>query len=255
MSGHVVVTGASRGIGRALALRLAERNHPLVLVARSKSDLEQLQTEIAERHRLQSVIVAADLGTEAGIAAVEDACRDLPLLGLINNAGFGTAGLFEDCDRAQERQMLRLNVEALTELTHALLPKLKGVPGAFIINVASTAAFQPVPLFATYSATKAFVLSLSEALAEELAPAGVHVMALCPGVTETGFQAVANVQAVEGANADDVATFALKALDRRQRVAIHGAKNALLAFSTRLGPRALVVKMAKKTMEPWFAKR
>lgn len=151
--------------------------------------------------------------------------------------------------------MLRLNVEAVTELCHAFLPRLRGKKGAFILNVASTAAFQPVPLFATYSATKAFVLSLSEALAEELAPEGIHVMALCPGVTETGFQAEANVDTVKPASATDVARYALKALDSRKRVAIHGGFNALQAFSLRFAPRALVTKVARRTMEPWFSKR
>jgi hypothetical protein len=252
MPGHVVITGASRGIGRALALRFADRGHPLVLAARSESELRELAAEIEKRTQRPSVVVAADLGTPEGVQQLESACAALTVQGLVNNAGFGTAGPFEKCDREAERLMIRLNVEALTDLTHALLPKLKWQSGAFIVNVASTAAFQPVPLFATYSATKAFVLSLSEALAEELARDGIHVMALCPGVTETGFQARANVKAVGGATSDDVARYGLEALDAKKRVAVHGAMNGLQAWSVRLAPRALVAKLARKKMQPWF---
>jgi short-subunit dehydrogenase len=252
MSGHVVITGASRGIGRALALRFAERGNPLVLSARSEAELRTLADEIQKRCGRASVVVASDLGTPEGIAALEQACAGLAVQGLVNNAGFGTAGPFEKCDRAAERRMIRLNVEAVNELCHAFIPRLRGQSGAFLINVASTAAFQPVPLFASYSATKAFVLSLSEALAEELEPAGIHVMALCPGVTQTGFQAEANVSPPGGATPDEVAKYALSALDRQKRVAIHGVMNTLLTFSSRFSPRSLVAKVAKKTMEPWF---
>jgi short-subunit dehydrogenase len=113
-----------------------------------------------------------------------------------------------------------------------------------------------VPLFATYSATKAFVLSFSQAIAEELAPRGIHVMALSPGVTESGFQQAANVALTPGyATSDDVAAYALKALDAHKRVAIHGTKNALLILSQRLSPRIATVKIAKKIMEPWFNER
>jgi uncharacterized protein len=255
MAGHVVITGASRGIGRALATRFAERGNPLVLCARSASELTGLAEEIEKRHGRKSIVVAADLATPEGCARVEEACRDLAVEGLVNNAGFGTAGKFVDCDRESERMMIRLNVEALTDLCHRFVPRLRGQPGAFIINVASTAAFQPVPLFATYSATKAFVLSLSEALAEELSADGIHVLALCPGVTQTGFQAEANVAPPGGATPEDVARYTLEALSAQKRVAVHGAKNALMAFSIRFAPRNMVAKMARKTMEPWFANR
>jgi short-subunit dehydrogenase len=169
----------------------------------------------------------------------------------VNNAGFGTAGLFAEQSAAREREMLRLNVEAVVDLIHGFLPRLDA--GGFIINVASTAGFQPVPLFATYSASKAFVLSLSEALADELEQRRIHVMALCPGVTRTDFQRVASVNlAGSVADADDVARFALRALRAGRRVAIHGARNNLIVQSERLAPRRVVVKMARKFMEPWF---
>src|SRR5438105_5895842 len=219
MKETVVVTGASRGIGRELARRFADRGHPLVLAARSRSDL-------------QGTAVECDLSTQEGRDKLL-AASPAKIGGLVNNAGFATAGPFAEQDRVKERDMVRLNVEAVVDLCHLFLPRL--AEGSFIINLASTAGFQPVPLFATYSATKAFVLSLSEALAEELAPRGIHVMALCPGVTESGFQKEANVALTPGyATSDEVAAFALKALDGKRRVAIHGAKNAALIFSQRL---------------------
>jgi short-subunit dehydrogenase len=240
MKETVVVTGASRGIGRALAMEFAARGHPLVLAARSRSDVA-------------GTVVECDLGAPEGREKLLAACPPA-IGGLVNNAGFATAGPFVVQDRLRERDLVRLNVEAVVDLCHLFLPRLE--PGSFIVNVASTAAFQPVPLFATYSASKAFVLSLSEALAEELAPRGIHVMALCPGVTESGFQKEANVALTPGyATSEDVARFAMKALHAKKRVAIHGTKNALMIFSQRMSPRIAVVKVAKKIMKPWFNRR
>jgi short-subunit dehydrogenase len=254
--GWVVVTGASRGIGRALALELSRRGHAIVGAARSASELETLAKAIGEGGG-RCLTVTCDLGTHEGRAKLEEACGALELVGLVNNAGFGTAGPFAEVDRAKDVEMLRLNVEALTDLCHAFLPQLKGRPGAFIANVASTASFQPVPLFAAYAATKAYVLSFSEALAEELAPEGIHVVALCPGLTESGFQAVANVVIPAGGapTSEEVARWAADTIAAKKRVAVHGFKNALLAWGTRFSPRFLTVKAAAKTMEPWFAGR
>ena len=252
MDRPVVVTGASRGIGRALALELARRRYDLVLCARSAADLDRVAAE-ARAQGVQARTVACDLSTVEERDALVRAVKE-PLAGLVNNAGFGTAGEFADQDRPREREMIRLNVEAVVDLTHAFLPRLSR--GSFIMNVSSTAGFQPVPLFATYAASKAFVLSFSQALADELAARGIHVMALCPGVTETGFQRVANVElAGPTATADEVARFALRALRSRRRVAIHGVRNALLVQSQRLAPRRAVVKVARRVMEPWFRGR
>lgn len=257
IEGWVIVTGASRGIGRALAVELGKTGASLVLTARSAGELDTLAAELKQQG-VACVVAPGDLSEESGRAALEAAVAALPgkLAGLVNNAGFGTAGLFETCDRATENRMIRLNCEAVVDLAHRFLPRLKGTPGAFIVNVASTASFQPVPTLATYAATKAFVLSWSEALSDELAPQGIHVLALCPGVTETGFQAVANVKLPKGApTSEEVAAYALEALAAKRRVAIHGAKNAFLAFSNRFAPRTMVVKVARKVMEPWFAHR
>jgi short-subunit dehydrogenase len=249
MERPVVVTGASRGIGRALALAFAGRGHPLVLCARSESDLQA----VAQESRVDCRIVVADLATVEGrdrLAAASPAS----IAGLVNDAGFGTAGPFAQQDRAREREMIRLNVEAVVDLTHALLPRLGR--GSFLMNVASTAGFQPVPLLATYAATKAFVLSFTEALADELEPQGVRVVALCPGVTRTAFQRVAEVrEAGPVATAEDVAAFALRSLDGRRRVAIHGARNAAMVHSQRLAPRRAVVKIARRMIQPWLSGR
>lgn len=249
MKEAVVVTGASRGIGRALALRFAGRGYPLVVAARTSADLFQLASEA----RVDCKVVECDLSTQRGRDALAAAAPQR-LAGLVNNAGFGTAGEFAAQDRARELGLVRLNCEAVVDLTRLFLPRLEA--GGFVVNVASTAAFQPVPLFATYSASKAFVLSLSEALAEELSSRGVHVMALCPGPTESGFQKEADL-ALPGsfATADEVADFALRSLDARKRVAIHGAKNAFLIFTQRLSPRIAVVKVARRIMQPWLRGR
>ena len=252
MERPVVVTGASRGIGRALALAFAKGGTPLVVCARSAAELDGVAKE-ARAAGVGCQPVHADLSTQEGRDALLAAVPGR-IGGLVNNAGFGTAGLFAEQNRERERQMVRLNVEAVVDLTHGFLPRLDA--GGFIVNVASTAGFQPVPLFATYSASKAFVLSLSEALADELAERRIRVMALCPGVTRTDFQRVASVNlAGPTAEPDDVARFALRALRAGKRVAIHGARNNLLVQSERLAPRRMVVKMARKLMEPWFRER
>ena len=252
MERPVVLTGASRGIGRALALGFAARKRDLVLCARSRTELEGVAAEARSRG-VEARAVACDLATLEGREELIRACPG-PAGGLVNNAGFATAGEFARHDRAREREMVRLNVEAVVDLTHAFLPRLGA--GGFIVNVSSTAGFQPVPLFATYAATKAFVLSFSQALADELSPQGIRVMALCPGVTRTDFQRVAEVElAGPVASAEEVAAFALRALDSGKRVAIHGLRNAMLIHSQRLAPRSAIVKIARRVMEPWFRNR
>src|SRR5262245_57726355 len=187
-----LITGASGGIGEALAREFAARRSDLILVARSADKLETLANELARAHGITAHVVPLDLAQPGAAARVADAARAFGRIDvLVNRAGVGTVGPFVSSDLAVERDEIRLNVETLTELTKRVLPDVLAAKGK-ILNVASTAAFQPGPMMAVYYATKAYVLSFSEALAEELAPAGVTVTALCPGPTRSGFQARAD---------------------------------------------------------------
>ncbi|MGH9059863.1 MAG: SDR family NAD(P)-dependent oxidoreductase [Acidimicrobiales bacterium] len=184
-----LVTGASKGLGTAYALELARRGANLVLVARSADALEHLATRIREEHGVRVDVIAADLGDRAGPAHVADVLReraiDVDLL--LNNAGLGSVGPFLDRPLEQPVLSVDVNITGLLALTHRLGQGMRARRSGGIINVASTAAFQPMPYQAAYAATKAFVLSFSEALAEELAGSGIRVMAAHPGPVATGF--------------------------------------------------------------------
>jgi hypothetical protein len=191
---RAVVTGASSGIGRAFAERLAADDYDLVVVARRADSLHALADRLRARHGVEVAVLPADLCDAAALARVEDAVRsDLRLELLVNNAGFGSEGPFHELDVAGEARMLRLNCEALLRLTHAALGPMVKRGGGAVINVSSGAGFVPSPFHATYAATKAFVTSFTEAIGEELAGSGVRVQALCPGFTRTEFQSAAGV--------------------------------------------------------------
>ncbi len=241
-----LVTGASAGLGAEFARQLSKRGHRLVLAARRKERLEALAAELGNARAVEIDLgrsgAAADL-----LADIEGAGEQVELL--VNNAGFGLHGRFDKADAARLRQMVDLNCGALTELCRAMLPGMVERRSGGILNVASTAAFQPGPGMAVYFATKAYVLSLSEALHEEVRRFGVKVTALCPGPTRTEFGAVAGFRG-DGAfdrlsmDADVVVRAGLRALDRNRALAITGTLNKAGAFSTRLVPRALVRKAA-----------
>ena len=241
-----VVTGASAGLGVDFARQLSNRGHRLVLAARRKERLDELAKELGKARA-----VAIDL-SKAGAAAkliadVEANGETVDLL--VNNAGFGLIGRFAELDAKRERQMIDLNVATLTDLCRAVAPAMIRRKSGGIINVASTAAFQPGPKMAVYFATKAFVLSLSEALHEELKPYGVHVTCLCPGPTRTEFGAVAGF----GGNglfdrvameSPAVVEAGLQGLDRNKAVVVPGLVNKLTANSGRFAPRSVVRKIA-----------
>ena len=245
-----LITGASSGIGEAFARRLAAGGENVLLVARSEDKLKSLCDELAQAHNVHAQYVALDLTEEdaPGKLFAETERRGLTVETLINNAGFGSMGDFAALDVARELEMIDLNVRALVALTHLYLQPMRERKSGTIINVASTAAFQGVPFMATYAATKAFVLSFSEAIAEELRDTGVTVTTLCPGPTETGFAARAGFRSspMMGARMDarSVAEVAYTATLRGERVVVPGVVNKMHAQAVRLTPRRLLARLA-----------
>ncbi len=250
-----LITGASAGIGAEFARALAARGTNVVLVARSEDRLRALADELARDHGVRAEVVAADL-TRAGAAkelrAAVDA-RGLAVDLLINNAGFGTHGPFETLAPARDHDEVALNVAAVVDLTHLFLPAMLERGDGAVVNVASTAGFQPVPYMAVYGATKAFVLSFSEALWAECRGRGVRVLALCPGATATEFfDVVGTEDAVLGVKRTpaQVVETGLRALERGRPSAIDGLANYLLAQTTRVAPRAMVARLTGRMMRP-----
>src|ERR1035438_2712964 len=251
-----LITGASSGIGLELARIFAREGYNLVLVARNGDRLRQLASELEKADGARSLILATDL-TDPGAAAyvLDQTTRaGLQLDVLVNNAGFGQYGLFAENDLEECLQQIQLNVTTLTHLTRLYLPGMIERKSGRILNVASTAAFQPGPLMAVYFATKAYVLHFSEAIANELHGSGVTVTCLCPGATVTEFHKRANATGMKllkmGAmDARTVAEDGYRALIAGKPVVISGVKNWLVAQSVRFSPRWLVTAIARKTQE------
>jgi uncharacterized protein len=241
-----LVTGASSGLGAEFARRLAERGHDVTVVARRVDRLEQLREEIIARHPVRVTVLAADLETQAGRNSVASLLRKQSPWILVNNAGFATRGALSNLDAARERAEVLVNVVAVQQFTRDVLPGLLEAGTGGIINLASTAAFQPLPFMATYAATKAFVLHFTEALAEEVRGSGVRVMALCPGPVRTEFDTVAGTQdymrvaAPMTMDADRCVRTALRAFDRGSAVCVPGRLNAAFAEVPRFTPRFLM---------------
>jgi short-subunit dehydrogenase len=246
-----LVTGASSGIGRALAERLAARGMGVLAVARRADRLATLEGEI--------VPVVADLSTREGIAATLAAVARLPdgLELLVNNAGFGISGSYLEVPIERELECIRLNVTTVAELTRRVLPDMVARGRGGVINVASTIAFQPVPWLATYAATKAFVLHYTEALAVELRGTGVRALALCPGPVTTEFEAIAGntkfQQSIPNLTPERVADDALAAWDRGRVVKIVGVVNRILMFMNRFMPRAVLRRLMGSLARPAHA--
>lgn len=252
-----LITGASSGIGEAFARKLAARGRNVFLVARSEDKLVTLCNEIGRINRIRAQHLALDLSKrESPTRLFEEAeKRRLVIDLLINNAGFGSMGDFTRMDLARQLNMIDLNVKALVELTYKFLQPMRERKQGAIINVASTAGFQPVPFMATYAATKAFVLSFSEALSEENRPHGVHVMALCPGVTETNFFEAAQAKIPPARSVEtpeDVVETALRGLNRRASHIVSGWSNLLMVEAERFVPRSLVVRIAGSLMRKQY---
>lgn len=249
-----LVTGASAGIGRELAKLLAADRHDLVLVARRADDLRALADELAAAHGVTAHALPADLADPAAPPRLFDevAAKGLAVEVLVNNAGFGALGPFADADLGRMLAMIQVNVTALTHLTGLFLPGMRQRGRGRILNLGSTAAFQPGPLMAVYYATKAYVLSFSEAVAKELEGTGVTVTCLCPGPTRTEFGDVANMAGTalfSGPNvmaAGPVAAAGYRGMMRGRRLVIPGLANRLLVFGERFVPRAAVLGLVKR---------
>lgn len=239
-----LVTGASSGIGAEFSRQLAARGHELVLVARRVERLEALATQLRDLHGVSVTVHPADLERGADREAVAGRLRERSPWLLVNNAGFGSRGRLDRLDAAREGAEVLVNVVALQQLTLAVLPGNVAAGAGGVVNVASTAAFQPLPHMATYGATKAFVLHFTEAVAEELRGTGVRVLALCPGPTRTEFGEAAGVahefEMLLPMGAPAVVKAALRALDAQRAICVPGVPNWLGSQGPRLVPRALV---------------
>lgn len=249
-----LVTGASSGIGAALARRLARDGRHLVLVARRADRLEALARELEAAHAIRALVIAADLlDPGAARALVEEVDRrGLVVDWLVNNAAFGTIGRFHRLSLERELAQLRLNVEVVVELTGRCVPGMVARGRGVVMNIASVSGFAPAPQMAIYGATKAFVLSFSEAIASELRGTGVHVLCVCPGPTRSEFQETAemDVSRVPGfawMTAEEVADQAVRAVGRGP-VVVNGVMNSVVASLMRLAPHALTNRVLASTL-------
>lgn len=251
-----LITGASSGIGEAFARRLAAEGHNLVLVARREERLIQICDQLMVDNDITAHYVAIDLNDyQADLRLFKETNHHkIEVDWLINNAGFGSMGDFSELDVERELEMISLNVMALVALTHRYLKQMRERKSGTIINVSSTASFQPIPFMATYAATKAFVTSFTEAIAEENRPHGIRVMALCPGATETNFFAASDIKdpvKIKGTQtAEEVVEAALNGLKKGKQKVISGILNSLVAHAATLAPSSLVTKQIANTLRP-----
>lgn len=252
-----LITGASSGIGYELAIIHASKGDNLVLVARNISKLNQLKTELEKQYKVTVNVIEKDLSRTNASQELFDETRrkNIQIDYLVNNAGFGDFGMFYETDWKKEEQMINLNITCLTHLTKLYLQEMVKRKSGKIMNVASTAAFQSGPTMAVYYATKAYVLSFSEAIDNEVRDKGITVTALCPGATESGFQAAAAMEEsalVKGKKlptSKEVAEYGYKAMMSGKTVAIHGTMNYIMANSIRFLPRKLVVKITRQIQD------
>jgi uncharacterized protein len=252
-----LITGASNGIGLELAKVHASKGDNVVLVARNKAKLDELKSELETHYKIKVTTIAKDLSAHNAALDVynETKAAGIAVDYLINNAGFGDFGMFVETDWSKEEQMINLNITTLTQFTKLYLKDMVARKSGRIMNVASTAAFQSGPTMAVYYATKAYVLSFSEAVNNEVSDKGVTITTLCPGATESGFQAAAAMEEsalVKGKKlptSKEVAEYGYKAMMKGKTVAIHGFMNTLMATSVRFTPRPLVVAITRKLQD------
>lgn len=252
-----LITGASSGIGLELAKVIASHGHDVVLVARRVDALEAAAGVIEGKHGVTATVISGDLRNPDTAQEIHDRVADLriEISILVNNAGFGLGGEFLETDLSRELEMIQVNVAALTQLSKLFAAGMVRRRWGRIMNVASTAAFQPGPLMAVYYATKAYVLSFSEAIGEELRDTGVTVTALCPGATATEFAATAQITNTKlfsklgVADAENVAAYGYKAMMRGDRVAIPSFRDKIMVQSERFAPRNLVTRLSRMAQE------
>ena len=252
----VLITGASNGIGKEIALLFAEKKYRPILVARRLPFLKDVAEDIKENYFIDPVIIPLDLSkadsAEKLVNTLEKENIHIDIL--VNNAGFGDFSSFHQEDIVRIENMMNLNMLTLTKLCRLLAPSMVEKGFGHILNIASTAAFQPVPNFAVYAATKAYVLNFSEALSHELKPLGVFVTTVCPGATQSEFQEKALMHNsdkifVNAPMSFEVAEFAFEAMMKRKTVAIYGSRNIFMTFMQRFTPRKLVINIAAKMMK------
>ncbi len=248
MKKTALITGATSGLGYEFVQLLAKEQYNLIVVARNEEKLLSIKSEFP---LLNVTTIPMDLSKPGSVRKLVEEIqeKELQVDVLINNAGFGLLGKFDELNVEKQLEMIQLNISALTELTHAFLPQMKKQKFGQIMNVASTAAFQPGPMMAVYYATKAYVLSFSEALVEELAGTGVTVTTLCPGATKTNFGSVANVEKTKmfsnAMDATTVAALGYNGMKNGKRVVITGNSNKIGATAAKFLPRSTAAKIAK----------
>ena len=252
-----VVTGASSGLGRGLAARLADRGMSVVLTGRNEARLDEVAQQIHRAApRVEIETVATDLSSRSGISALLDRVGDRPIEVLVNNAGFGSYGPFAEADLEREAGEVAVDVTAVVALARAFLPGMLSRGSGGILNVASAIAFQPAPYQAVYGASKAFVLSFSEALWAETRATGVAVTALCPGPTRTGFVDALGVDVGHTAiyrrlaDPEPVIEAGLRALDKGRAVVIPGVRNNIVALGGRFMPREWLTRVSARLLRP-----
>jgi short-subunit dehydrogenase len=257
MKNTALITGASNGIGLELAIIHASKGGDLVLVARNKIKLDELKIELEKQFKISVLTIGKDLSLPNAAKEIYDETnkQNIQVDYLINNAGFGDFGMFVDTDWNKELQMINLNITTLTLFTKLYLQDMVKRRSGRIMNVASTAAFQSGPTMAVYCATKAYVLSFSEAVSNEVSGKGITITSLCPGATETGFQAAGEMEESELfkgkklPTAKEVAEYGYASMIKGKTVAIHGMMNYIMSNSIRFIPRAAVLKVSRKMLD------
>jgi len=256
MNNTALITGASNGIGLELAILHASKGGNLVLVARNKYKLDELKATLQNEYKVDVYTIGKDLSVVDSAQEVYDEIKsnNIQIDYLINNAGFGDFGMFSETDWNKEAQMIHLNITTLTQFTKLYVHDMLLRGSGKIMNVASTAAFQPGPTMAVYCATKAYVLSFTEAISNEIVGSGITATVLCPGATESGFQTAAAMEKSELFNgkkiptSKSVAAYGYAAMLNGKTIAIHGILNNIMSRAVGFLPRALVLKTSREIL-------